>query len=380
METFKKRICALLILCLILSAFPGGAFAAEYATFEYTGAEETSVAGEILRSRPFFDVARNDWFFTAVYFVSTHDIMRGTSNITFAPHDSFSRSMVATTLFRIHHGRLANATDPRDTPFHDVAADEWYTPYVSWAYTNGITEGRPGGLFAPDDAVTRQEFATMLHRYVALLTDMDDTAHQGPQWSIFVDRSAIAPWAYEALTWANYHGIIRGRDGNIIAPTDSTIRAEAATMLTRFMGGDADAPPPPLPESVNIAHLLDREFHTVRLDFWYIFGDIVATPPSEYWDLFSFSSGVRIGVDQNGRISNIMIDYRHPNSERFHYEGLNNRSTSGDIRATLGAPTVSDGLSYVYWLGGAVFYGPNLFFNIDSHTERVNLIQLMHMP
>jgi len=376
METFKKRICILLILCIILSAFPVGAFAAE----TYTGAEEISAAGEMSRSRPFSDVARSDWFFTAVYFVSSHEIMRGTSPQTFDPLEEFSRAMVAATLFRIHHERLANAADPRNTPFHDVASDMWYAPYVSWAYTNGITEGVPGGRFAPGDAVTRQEFATMLHRYVRALTDMDDTAYQGPQWASFIDKNIIAPWAYEALTWANYHGIIRGRDGNIIAPMYTTIRAEAAAMLTRFMGGDTDAPPPPLPESLNIADLLDAEFHAVRLEFWYIFGDIVATPPSEYWDLFSFSSGARIGVDRNGNIANIMVDYRQPNSERFHYEGLNNRSTPGDVRATLGAPTGSDGISYVYWLGGAVFSGPNLFFNFDSHTGRVDLIQLMHMP
>jgi len=375
MGTLKKRVCILLVFCIILSAFPISAFAAEY-----PGAEEISAAGETSPSRHFFDVARSDWYFMAVYFVSANDIMRGISDTLFAPLDSFSRAMVTGTLFRIEHGRISNATDPRDTPFHDVDANAWYAPYVSWAHKNNIVEGMPDGRFAPDDAVTRQELAVMLHRYAASRPDMDATVHQGPQWDTFIDRAQIAPWAYDALVWANYHGHIRGRDGNVIAPTDTAIRGEAAALLTRFMGGDSDAPPPPLPESVNIADLLDADFVSARLEFWYIFGDIIATPPSEHWNLFSFSSGARIGVDGNGRIANIMVDYRLPNSGRFHYEGLNNNATPADIRATLGAPTVTDGLSYVYWLGGAVFYGPNLFFSIDSYTERVDLIQLMHMP
>ena len=301
--------------------------------------------------------------------------MRGTTNLNFAPNDSFSRAMVVATLFRIHHGRTANATDPRDTPFHDVATGEWYAPYISWAHRNGIVDGLPDGRFASNEAVARQQFATMLHRYVASLTDKDATVREGPQWASFVDRAQIAPWALDALIWANYHGIVTGRGNNQIAPDATATRAEAATMLTRFLGGNADAPPPPLPESVNIAGLLGAEF----LSTWHVFGDLQSTPVGP-WEMFLFRSGAIIGVDSNGRIASIMIDYRQAGSGRFHYEGLNQTSTPGDVRASLGAPTVSDGTSYVYWLGGEIFAGPNLAFFFDSHTGRVEAISFMHMP
>ena len=38
----------------------------------------------------------------------------------------------------------------------------------------------------------------------------------------------------DALTWANYRGIITGRDAHTIAPTGTMNRAEAAAMMTRF--------------------------------------------------------------------------------------------------------------------------------------------------
>ena len=36
---------------------------------------------------------------------------------------------------------------------------------MAWAYENGITTGKSATVFAPDDAVTRVEFAAFLSRY-----------------------------------------------------------------------------------------------------------------------------------------------------------------------------------------------------------------------
>jgi len=378
MKTWKKNICILLMLCIVLGTVTSGAFAVEYTASEYAGTTEDSDTA--MRSRPFLDVGRNDWFFSAVYFVSTQDIMRGTSATHFSPQGNFSRAMVVTTLFRIYHGRIANTTDPRNTPFHDVATTGWYAPYISWAHENDIVDGLPDGSFAPNSPVSRQQFATMLHRYVTELTDMDAAVHEGTQWSNFVDRDNIALWAYDALAWANYHGIITGRGGNQIAPGATATRAEAATMLTRFMGGDTNAPVSPLPESLNIADLLDANFIEARLEFWYIFGDIVGAPVSHWAETWLFQSGALIGVDANGRIGSITIDFMQPGGERFHYDGLGHRATPDAVREALGEPTISDGISYTYWLGGEVFAGPNLSFFIDSHTGRIGMISFMHVP
>ncbi|MCL2368438.1 MAG: S-layer homology domain-containing protein [Oscillospiraceae bacterium] len=368
---WKKGICIVLILCIVLGAGTA-ALATEYAPPDYEPTVETDA--EALTSRPFLDVSRNDWFFTAVHFVSARDIMQGPTNLTFAPGGNFSRAMVVATLFRTHYGRLADGEDSRGTPFHDVSPSEWYAPYVAWAHGNGIVDGVGGGRFAPNDTVTRQQFATMLLRFVRAFTEEGITVQPGPQWENFIDRDEIADWAYEALTWANAQGIVMGRGGSYIAPNGRAIRAEAATMLTRFLGGNADAPPPPLP-NVNIADLLGADF----LSVWMTFGDLISTPLHFDWEMRRFQSGITIGVDTDGKIGSINVDYRQPDSGRFHYAGLSNLSSPADIRTALGAPTISDGISYVYWLGGEVFYGPVLFFNFDSYTDRVDVISLMHI-
>ena len=67
--------------------------------------------------------------------------MNGTGAATFAPRDTVSRAEVVTTLFRIHHGRAASASDLRNTLFVDVPSNQWFAPYVRWASESGIVQG-----------------------------------------------------------------------------------------------------------------------------------------------------------------------------------------------------------------------------------------------
>jgi len=164
--------------------------------------------------------------------------MQGTTATTFAPNTNFSRSMVVATLYRMVHGDTA-----REIPyarnravFSDVGVNAWYSPYVVWAYDNGIVTGVGNNRFAPSDNVTREQFATMIHRF-AEFREYDTAVRQGGQWNSFTDPNQISTWAgaREGLTWANYHGLINGRTNTTIVPDGTATRAEASAILTRFM-------------------------------------------------------------------------------------------------------------------------------------------------
>jgi len=215
MSKYKRSISVLLAVLMLLGTFTVGALAVE---------EE---------SLPFTDVASGDWFFGAVGYVYDHGIMTGIDAETFAPHAPLTRAMVVATLFRIYHGRPADADDSRSSPFNDVHSEQWFAPYVAWAYDNWIVEGISPDQFAPMAYVDRQQFAVMLYRY-AWRTDRDADIVQGWQWSHFTDRDQIANWAIGGLQWANHHGIITGRTFETIVPDGTVTRAEAATMLKRF--------------------------------------------------------------------------------------------------------------------------------------------------
>jgi len=186
----------------------------------------------------FNDVWLDDWFHDAVEFAHTYNIMQGTSTTTFSPRMNVSRAQVVATLYRMEHGGTAREIPyAHNRPvFNDVEASAWYSPYIIWAYDYDIVAGIGGNRFGPNRNVTREQFAAMLHRFAGF-TGHDMTASVGPQWGSFADLYQIGTWAgaREALTWANYHGLITGRSSTTIVPAGTAQRAEAAAILMRFI-------------------------------------------------------------------------------------------------------------------------------------------------
>ena len=185
---------------------------------------------------PFIDVADTQWYAPYVQTVYERGITQGVADTLFAPAASFDRAQVAAALFRLHHDRQADISDPRGTPFDDVGDREWYAPYIAWAYEHDIVTGISGRRFAPSDLVTREQLAVMLHRFASFM-DYDTDVRQSTQWSDFIDHDEISTWAgaEDALIWANYHSIITGNPNATIDPDGSAVRAEAAAILVRFI-------------------------------------------------------------------------------------------------------------------------------------------------
>jgi len=360
-KKMKRMLSLMLVMLMLVGLFPAVAFASE----------EIEAQNQ---NFPFIDVSISDWFFPAVAFAHEHNVMAGYSATSFAPNERFSRAQVAATLFRIYHGRLANASDSRTTNFTDVPSGEWFTPYIAWAAQNGIVQGFPGNHFAPGDSVSRQEFATMLFRYADRMTDMDMTVSQGAQWANFTDRDEIQAWALPALTWANQHGFVQGRTASTIAPNGTATRAEAATMLGRFMGGNVEPLPP---QRIDISGLMGQSFAAVR----YRFGHFGGMVEHHLWTMHRFQSGILVGVDGSGNVRSLQVDYAfHSGNITFHYRGVDLHSTRDNVRTLLGAPTVSDGTSYAYWVNDEIQVGAVRNFTFDSlRQESVSSIFFSYM-
>ena len=78
----------------------------------------------------------------------------------FCPDGSVTRAEMAVFLSRAY--RLPDASDPG---FDDVASDAWYAADVATLVASGVTKGCGDGTgFCPEQATTRGEMATFLHR------------------------------------------------------------------------------------------------------------------------------------------------------------------------------------------------------------------------
>lgn len=50
-------------------------------------------------------------------------------------------------------------------PFADVTADQYWSEAVKWAASSGIVGGYENGMFGPENSITREQMAAILHRF-----------------------------------------------------------------------------------------------------------------------------------------------------------------------------------------------------------------------
>lgn len=182
-------------------------------------------------AKSFIDIADDYWAKSSVDFVSSREIFKGTTDVTFSPLDVVDRGMMATVLYR-----LSGAVAEGENAFFDVVSDAWYTEAVIWANHSGVVTGYADGTFGPADAVTREQMATMLFRYAKAMGM--DTSAKGDM-DKFDDAHTISSWATEAMTWAVGAGLINGTTGDgsslSLSPAKSTSRAEVAAIMQRMV-------------------------------------------------------------------------------------------------------------------------------------------------
>lgn len=178
---------------------------------------------------PFSDVGEDDWYFGAVRYVYENGMMTGTGDGLFSPGLTTSRAMIVTILYRLEDGPAPMSAIFES--FSDVQADAWYAGAVAWAGKNSVVSGYDDGRFGPDDAITREQLAAILYRYVSL-KGLDVSA--SASLDSFTDASSVSSYADEAMRWAVGSGLISGKGNNILDPLGSATRAEAAAILMRF--------------------------------------------------------------------------------------------------------------------------------------------------
>lgn len=176
---------------------------------------------------PFIDVDEDAWYADAVRYVYEHDLMAGYGGDLFGPNDELSRAQFCQIIYNMEDPPAVTGS----SAFTDVADGAWYANAVTWAAENGIVVGYGGGLFGPEDNITREQFAAILYRY-AQAKGYGTTASF--DLSAYGDVSDVSAWAISAMQWACGKDIIIGTSPTTLAPQGTATRAQAATMLQRF--------------------------------------------------------------------------------------------------------------------------------------------------
>ncbi|GGD95837.1 S-layer homology domain-containing protein [Paenibacillus nasutitermitis] len=176
--------------------------------------------------KSFDDVNASHWALSAIKQLAAQHVLSGVSETAFAPNQQVTRAEFAAFLTR-KLGLTARA----DSTFTDVSPTKWYSDAVTAAFEAGIIQGRSDRTFAPDEQVTRQEMAAMLMKAYEFLSGvpLDEVQSAG-----FNDSDLISDWAINYVNGAHYLGFINGKGDNKFAPQTSATRAEAAQLIAKL--------------------------------------------------------------------------------------------------------------------------------------------------
>lgn len=158
----------------------------------------------------FIDVAADAWYAEAVNYVVEAQIMNGVPGGKFDPAGTVTRGTLMTMLARY----AGEDTTP-------AAGEAWYQPGMDWAVEAEISDGT-----APERAITRQEVAALLYRYVG-------SPEAEADLSAFTDADSIADWAEDAMVWAVANGILQGSN-NALNPAGTATRDVIAQIMMNF--------------------------------------------------------------------------------------------------------------------------------------------------
>lgn len=212
------------------------------AALNYTFPAEVSIAVADADNLRFADnVDSSAWYYNEVNKAAELGLMNGYADTElFGPNDTITRAQVAQVLFNMAGGR-AGMDLPEGayneiygyTSFDDVNGKMWYGKAIAWAKAAGIVTGYGDGTFAPENNITREEFATMLARYAQKYGTY--TAGSASDFAAYGDASAVDSWAAEYVAWAVKGGYM-GKNTNVLTPLANMTRAEAAAMVVRYAG------------------------------------------------------------------------------------------------------------------------------------------------
>ena len=186
---------------------------------------------EIWAYEQFGDVDPTLWSYEGIQFCVMMGYMSGMDTHVFAPRGVTTRAQLVQILYNF----VGNPEVSGETPFTDLTAN-WYKDAVLWAYQTGVSAGTSETTFAPDDPVTREQVAVLLHEFADKVLEVGG-AETPADLSRFPDGDQVSSWAREAMADAVALGIINGTkvgDQVFLAPQGNATRDQIATMFEGF--------------------------------------------------------------------------------------------------------------------------------------------------
>ncbi|HMM05633.1 MAG TPA: S-layer homology domain-containing protein [Clostridiales bacterium] len=199
--------------------------------FAATSSVSALDAGRPININDFRDVAQSDWFYAPVSFGMEIGLFNGTGPTSFSPNAPVTRAMFVTILGRFHEKTVADnfGDEKYETPsFTDVKDSDYYAKVLPWAVECGLIQGIGNHMFGPNQAITREDMATILYRYAEYVKL--DITYSEKSYLTFSDTASVSNYAETPLKWCTDKNLINGYK-NLLEPKAITNRGQCAQVF-----------------------------------------------------------------------------------------------------------------------------------------------------
>lgn len=188
------------------------------------GKETEKIAG-------FSDLYLAEWARNEIMRLHQMGIVNGYNNM-FLPNDRITRAEAAKLLCL---AMKFEDSDVKGLNFTDVNEDTWYYRYIAIMCENGILNGISAQIFAPEQNVSREEFAVMIDRCIGV--KLDGLSEEPSEWADikFADFGEISDYAVQGIRRLYDINLINGYDNNLFMPQNGLTRAEAVVLVDRII-------------------------------------------------------------------------------------------------------------------------------------------------
>lgn len=172
------------------------------------------------------DVPQGHWAEESINTLTDKGVLNGISDTEFAPDAAVTREQFVKMIVAAFE--IENIQEGT-VPFADVQENTWYYDYVRTGFKYGIINGLDEMTFGVGEQITRQDACVVLHNAVKIFEIALNAEGKAP----FADAEEIAPYARESVEMMYQAGIISGVGEDRFAPQDSLTRAMAAVLIDK---------------------------------------------------------------------------------------------------------------------------------------------------
>lgn len=207
---------------------------------------------------PFKDVKDGYWSTQYINSLYAAKLVNGYEDGTFKPEGNVTRAEFAKLVVDAYGLKLTNAA----TPFTDVKAGNWATPYIQTAYANGLINGVSASKFDPGAPIKRGDLALLLYRADSKFGDVIGNNFPGVELVKATNNTTVevtfknavdakdvqaSKFSIDGLTISN--AAVKQTDSKTVVLTTSaqeggkqyTVKSGSAT-LGKFIGASAVVP------------------------------------------------------------------------------------------------------------------------------------------